>query len=116
MSEFDVSNEANALYRQVKNLNKESQQYTELYNKLKNEVYNGTLKDLKQLTEKILNNVSSNYTGQNKKIFELAGQFNGNAQTMYQTLYTLLNKIYDKIEELNGDVKKLNKQIEDLKE
>ena len=35
--------------------------------------------------------------------FELAGQFNGNVQTMYQILNTLLNKIYEKIEAINLD-------------
>ena len=112
MSGLDKSNEANEYMKKINALNSKSQEYTKLYNRLKDDVYNGSLRDMKTRTEHIYNGIVDSYNGDNKELFELAGQLNGNAQSMYQTLATL---IYNKIQEINKQVKFFNNKIDSLK-
>lgn len=110
---MEVNVEKQQLYRIIQYIKGLIAEHQSFYNKL-NDLYSGDLASAKTLTEKIYNDINSNYESSNVEMFQIAGSMNGQVYAMHMNIGNVLNEMSYWIQEQQAKLNKLQYEYEHM--
>ena len=110
---MELNVEKQQLYRVIQYIKGLIAEHQAFYNKL-NDLYEGDLASAKRLTEKIYNDINSNFESSNTEMYQIAGSMNGQVQAMRTNIGNVLNEMSYWIQEQQIKLNKLQYQYDHM--